>query len=150
MKKIGLIIITAIVTLACETKRKPESVWEYNQWVPIIYKEGQDTNYWYLNKDTVYSGQLFKAKMFMPLKEFYDSAGQNIILKNQEMSFVVQGYNLNEFLTVKGDTGFLAIPIDSVLNRLAVDSTIWRAWIKPTNDTTYTISGFWYLKRNTK
>ena len=141
--------------------RKTSSIYMTEDWIPVIKREGDSVKYWNLGQqatDTLYKGEIFKAKLYMPIKEFYDSLGRNIILKEQKMDFLIgedtstrkrvlaKYYSLKRFIKVKGDSGFIAIPVDSIIHRFNIDSVRWKAEITP-SDTTYAISGRWYFSR---
>ena len=135
------------------------SEWKYNDWTPFIMRDSDTTNYYNLHGvgvDTLYSGDIFKAKLFMPIREFYDSLGNNLILDEHEMHFsigldtfpkysVPDLTRIDKYLTVVKDTGYLEIPIDSLISRYSWDSVLWRASITPTADTTYAIEGNWII-----
>ncbi|MEL7001900.1 MAG: hypothetical protein AAFN93_04100 [Bacteroidota bacterium] len=127
-------------------------------WIPVILLDGDTSNYFNVkggNIDTLNSGDMFAAKLFMPIREFYDSLGNNIINDNHEMRFVIfpdtrkgGAYppmtDMKSFLNVKKDTGYINIPVDSIYSRVKWDSVIWQAYVTPT-DSTFAITGEWYL-----
>lgn len=139
--------------------KKYPSTWNGDDWTPIIMRESDSINYYGAGVDTLYQGDLFKAKLYFPIREFYDSIGHNKILNEHQMKFEIgpdtfpkysspKLTKMNKYLTVVKDTGYLEIPIDSIILKYPWDSILWRASIQPTADTVYAIEGAWVVKSN--
>lgn len=146
-----ILILTIVIFTSCSRDREQ---WKPQDWIPVMV-DGGNNKYWDYSggsPDTLHSGQIFNAKIHMPLKEFEDSLGNRINVTIKRIDFdVKEGSTKLEFrnyIRITYDTGIVRIPVDTLMNKFKGDNLRWEASLWVSNDTTYIINGDWHLSRD--
>lgn len=145
-----LILILSILGTGCFQDKEN---WKHEDWIPVMVDE-RNNKYWdHLSgsRDTLHLGEIFIAKLHMPLKEYKDSVGNRIDVRIKWIDFDVSADSVKlkfkNYIKITNDTGYLRIPVDTLMNKFNRNNLTWEASLWISNDTTYIISGDWHLSR---
>jgi hypothetical protein len=150
-----LIILTGLLFSCSTNKTEISNVsnLKNNDIIPIMIVNGDTLKPQNNLTDTIEVNDLYRVKMYLPVKEFFKS-GIDILSGETKMRFwVIKELPLDEFedvakkyFTVKQDTGTIEISMDTIISKANCDSVFWTATImKP--DTAFALSGKWIIKR---